>query len=83
LTPQASQRLKGWKSCCDHSDLVKTQFRVNKTDGADEWWWLNGDKWQRIPNDVIHWGETAPGGKATLFVFNSVETCFWPPDGGI
>jgi hypothetical protein len=83
LTAEASKRLNGWKSCCAHSDVVKAQFRVNKTDARDEWWWLNGEKWQRIPDDVIHWGQAAPGGRPTLFVYNSVETCFWPPDGGI
>lgn len=82
LTPAAQERLH-IKSCCEHADVVKTKFRVNKTDGADEWEWLDGEKWKRVPPDIIHWGETAPGGEPTLFVWNGKETCFYPGQGGI
>jgi hypothetical protein len=81
LTPAAQKRL-GWAMCCDHSDVVHTKFRVNKTTGADEWWWLDGDTWKLVPADVIHWGESAPGGQPTLFVFEGEPTCFYPGDGG-
>jgi hypothetical protein len=33
--------------------------------------------------DIIHWGVSAPGGEPVLFVYNSVETCFFPGEGGI
>ena len=53
------------------------------TSGGDEWYWLNGERWRRIPDDIIHWGKSAPGGKPTLFVYSGAETCFFPGDGGI
>jgi hypothetical protein len=82
LTPAAQQRLQ-WKKCCDHADVVKTQFRVNKSTGGDEWYWLHDGQWKRIPSDIIHWGVSAPGGEPVLFVYNSVETCFFPGEEGI
>jgi hypothetical protein len=81
LTPAAEKRI-GWHSCCDHADVVHTKFKVGGV-GNDEWWWMNEGKWQRIPDDVIHWSEHAPGGEPTLFVYGGVETCFYPPDAGI
>jgi hypothetical protein len=82
LTPKAQMRFP-FKSCCAHSDVVKTQFRVNKTNGGDEWYWLDGDDWRRIPDDIIHWGENAPDKQPTLFVYRGRETCFWPGESGI
>lgn len=79
--PEAQKRL-GISKCCDNADVVKTSFRVSKIDGHDEWYWLNGASWELIPADIIHWGESAPGGLPTLFVWNKKPTCFWPPEGG-
>jgi hypothetical protein len=61
LTPKAQKRF-GFKSCCAHSDVVKTKFRVIKTDAADEWFWLLDGAHQRVPPDIIHCGENAPDG---------------------
>lgn len=72
-----------FKKCCDHADVVKTRFNVNKTTAGDEWYWLDGEKWRRIPDDVIHWDQHAPNGQPTLFVFDGKETCFFPGDGAI
>lgn len=82
LTPAARKRLQ-FENCCDHADVVKTEFRVNKTDANDEWWWVDQGAWRRIPDDIIHHGESAPGGKPTLFVYSGKETCFYPGTGGI
>lgn len=86
LTPAAQKRF-GFKSCCAHSDVVKTQFRVNKADGVkypvDEWWWLNGSVYERVPDDIIWWDKTAPSGLPTLFAVQGKPTCFFPPEGGI
>jgi hypothetical protein len=82
LTERAQQRFP-FKNCCEHADVVKTQFRVNKATSGDEWYWLDGETWRRVPADIIHWGERAPGGKPILFVFQDKETCFWPGDPGI
>jgi hypothetical protein len=79
---EAAQKRFSFKSCCNNSDVVKTKFRVGGA-GQDEWWWLNGDKWERIPDDVIHWNEHAPGGEPVLFAIGNAPTCFFPPDGGI
>src|SRR5262245_33746532 len=62
LTEAAQQRLNvNWKSCCERGDVFRTEFRVNKENGDDEWWYLekNGN-WKQVPSDIIHWGETAP-----------------------
>jgi hypothetical protein len=82
LTEAAKIRFP-FKKCCDHADVVRTRFTVNKTDGGDEWFYLDGESWKRIPPDIIHWGETAPGGQPTLFVYSGKETCFFPGDSGI
>lgn len=82
LTAAAQARFP-FKKCCSHSDVVKTRFNVNKTTAGDEWFWLDGETWRRIPDDIIHWDEHAPGGQPTLFVYDGQETCFFPPDGGI
>ena len=82
LTPKAQMRF-AFKNCCEHADVVKTQFRVNRLDAGDEWYWLDGQDWRRIPDDIIHWGETAPSKQPTLFVYQGKETCFWPGESGI
>jgi hypothetical protein len=82
LTPKAQMRFP-FKNCCEHADVVKTQFRVNRANGGDEWYWRDGQNWRRIPDDIIHWGETAPNKQPTLFVYQGKETCFWPGESGI
>ena len=82
LTKAAQARFR-FKKYCDHADVVKTKFNVNRTTSGDEWYWLDGNTWRRIPNDIIHWDERAPNGRPTLFVFSGKETCFFPGDGGI
>jgi hypothetical protein len=82
LTDAAKQRLH-WKKCCDLADVVKTRFRVNKSNGDDEWYWLREGQWKRIPPDIIHWGVSAPGRQPVLFVYSNVETCFFPGREGI
>lgn len=84
LTKEAQSRFHFTK-CCDKSEVVHSQFRVNKTDAADEWFYeVSPGVWKRVPPDIIHWGETAPNGLPTLFVLPSgSETCFFPSDGGI
>jgi len=82
LTGKAQLRFP-FKSCCEHADVVKTQFRVNKVDGRDEWYWFDNGNWRRIPDDIIHWGEATPDNQPTLFVYHGQETCFWPGEPGI
>jgi len=82
LTKAAEERF-AFKSCCDNSDKVETQFKVDKANGDDEWYWLKDGRWQLVPGDVIHWDEHAPDGEPVLFVYNGRETCFFPPEGGL
>jgi len=82
LTAAAQARFR-FKKCCDHADVVKTKFNVNRTTSGDEWFWLDGETWRRIPDDIIHWDQRAPSGQPTLFVYSGRETCFFPGDGGI
>lgn len=82
LMPAAAARL-GWTSCCAHSDVVQTKFRVNRRTSGDEWWWLDSaNQWQRIPDDIIHWDESAPDGQPTLFAVGLTPTCFYPGQSG-
>ena len=85
VNPEAREKLHiPFESCCDHADVVKTQFRVNRIHGGDEWFYEDAPgHFKRIPPEVIHWGETAPGGQPTLFVYSGKETCFFPGDSGI
>ena len=82
LTEAAKIRFP-FKKCCDHADVVKTKFSVNKSSSGDEWYWLDGDQWRKVPDDIIHWGQTAPSGQPTLFIYSGKETCFFPGDSGI
>ncbi|HEX4557266.1 MAG TPA: hypothetical protein VH249_24975 [Xanthobacteraceae bacterium] len=82
VTEAARQRFP-FKKCCDNADVVQTKFNVNRTNAGDEWYWLDGETWRRIPDDIIHWDKRAPNGKPTLFVYSGKETCFFPGDGGI
>lgn len=82
LTPAAQKRFP-WKSCCAHADVVRTRFRVNRVDGEDEWDWLDGATWKRIPPDIIHIDKHAPDGQPTLFVIQGNPVCFFTPEGGI
>jgi hypothetical protein len=79
----AAQKRFGFKSCCAHSDVVKTEFRVDKATKGDEWYWLNDGQWSLIPTDIIHWGESAPGQQPTLFAIGNLPTCFYPGQGGL
>jgi len=88
MTPETWKRLgePSWHSCCEHGDVFKTQFRVGPgAHGEDEWWYLKDGVWKQVPPDTIHWGQHAPGGQPTLFIYQSTgqELCFYPPDGGL
>jgi hypothetical protein len=52
--------------------------------GRDTWWYMKDGAWKQVPDDVIHWGEHEPNGKATLFIYyDGTELCFYPPlEGG-
>lgn len=84
ITDAARERLGvQWQKCCNHAEVFRTEFRVNKEDGDDEWWYLTkAGTWKRLPNDIIHWGETAPDKQPTLFIYQGIEVCFWPGEGG-
>jgi hypothetical protein len=82
IMPEARKRLP-WTKCCNKAEIVKAQFRVEKTTNGDEWYYWTNGSFKRIPPDIIHWGEVAPDKEATLFVYNGHETCFFPPEGGL
>src|ERR1700761_2448026 len=42
---EAAQARFPFKKCCDHADVVKTKFNVNRTTAGDEWYWLDGQTW--------------------------------------
>jgi hypothetical protein len=77
-----------WSNCCDNADRVKTQFRVNRDTNKDTWWWLDGNTWRQVPDDIIHeeYDPTMPEDlrrEGVLFVYRGKPTCFWYPEGGI
>lgn len=93
LTEPAAKRLH-FGSCCDSSEVVRTRFRVDRSNGQDAWFYLQDGKWLPIPPDIIHWGEHAPDGRPTLFVLAprwdnifgvpaGTPTCFFPGEEGI
>ena len=66
LTDAAAKRF-AFKSCCDGSDKVETQFRVDRATGEDKWYYQKDDQWIEVPPDVIWWDEHSPTGEAILF----------------
>jgi len=59
-------------------------FRVGE-DRSDQWFYLAKDgTWKQVPPDTIHWGQHAPNGLPTLFIYwTGQELCFYPPEEGI
>ena len=75
-------------SCCNGSEIVKSKFRPIKSNTFDEdgWEWLNirTNKWEQVPDDVIHWQEKTPNGQAVAFEYpigSGILRCFFPPNG--
>src|SRR6202140_5964088 len=54
LTHAAAKRF-AFKSCCDGSDKVETQFRVDKATGGDKGYYQMAGQGIEVPPDVI-WG---------------------------
>jgi hypothetical protein len=82
LTDAAAKRF-AFRSCCDGSDKVETQFRVDRATGDDKWYYKKDDQWLEVPPDVIWWDEHSPTGEAVLFAIDGKPTCFFPPRGGL
>jgi hypothetical protein len=83
INPEAQIRLGvSWKSCCNHSDVVKTHFRVDRATAEDQWWWLDVNTWRLVPPDIIHWNDPTPDGQPILFAYMGTPTCFYPGDTG-
>jgi hypothetical protein len=89
MNPATWERLgsPSWKSCCEKGDVFHTQFRVinNGTKyGEDTWWYEKDGKWKQVPPDTIHWGQHAPNGQPTLFIYQNTgqELCFYPGRDG-
>lgn len=81
-TTLRSRARLGFDSCCAHSDVVKTRFRV-ASDGSDDWEYLDGNTWREVPPDIIHHDRSAPGGEPVMFAILGIPVCFFKPSGGI
>src|SRR5258708_33642422 len=82
LNPPTMKRLNvGWNSCCLGSEDVRSALRGERACIWEDWDYMKDGSWKRVPDDTIHWGQHAPGGQATLFVYfmTGDETCFYPP----
>jgi hypothetical protein len=82
LTDAAAKRF-AFKSCCDGSDKVETQFRVDRATGDDKWYYQKDGQWTEVPPDVIWWDEHSPTGETVMFALDGKPTCFFPPRGGL
>jgi hypothetical protein len=65
LTDAAAKRF-AFKSCCDGSDKVETQFRVDKATGDDKWYYQKDGQWVEVPPDVIWWDEHSDWGSCAV-----------------
>lgn len=85
MTEETRKRLGvTYSSCCDHGDVVHTEIRRADIFGKMHWFWLDGEAWKEIPQDIIQFGQFPPGNEPVLFVYNKEPVCFFPPDvGGI
>lgn len=68
-------------SCCNGAEIVRGKFRL--VDGDEAWDWLNPktNQWQRVPEDIIHWGEPTPDKQAVAFEYpigSGILRCFFP-----
>jgi hypothetical protein len=82
LTDAAAKRF-AFKSCCDGSDKVETQFRVDRATGDDKWYYQKDGQWTEVPPDVIWWDEHSATGETVMFALDGKPTCFLPPRGGL
>jgi hypothetical protein len=82
LTDAAAKRF-AFKSCCDGSDKVETQFRVDRATGDDKWYYQKDGQWTEVPPDVIWWDEHSATGETVMFALDGKPTCFCPPRGGL
>lgn len=82
LTP-AAEAIYHFHSCCNNADRVLTKFKVNRVNGQDEWWWLDGEVWKLVPPIIIWWDEHSPTGEPVMFAVNGRPVCFYPPQSGI
>jgi hypothetical protein len=71
-----------WVKCCNHAELIPIKDIIFPTQ-EHGWQWNDDGTIKDIPNVVIHWSEAAPDNKPTLFVYQGVMTCFYPPQGGV
>lgn len=83
INPEAQARLGiAWSSCCNHADVFKTRFRVNRDTAEDEWWYLDENTWRLVPSDIVHWNDPTPDGQPVLFIYQGTPTCFYPGESG-
>lgn len=71
-----------WVKCCNHAEVIEAKYIV-RPDGKDGWRWNDNGVLKDIPSIITHWGESAPDNKPTLFVYQGVMTCFYPPQGSV
>jgi hypothetical protein len=71
-----------WRSCCDHGDVVHTQFDHRDVFGKGEWYYMAEGDWKLIPEDTVQYGQSPPKNEPVLFVYYGKEVCFFPPDAG-
>lgn len=71
-----------WQKCCNHAEVIPVKDIIFPTQ-EHGWQWNDKGEIKNIPNIIIHWNESAPDNKPTLFVYLETMTCFYPPQGGV
>ncbi len=73
-----------YKSCCDHSDVVKAKFA--KADGRWKYQEIGSSEWKDIPDDVVQPDVMTPRSQAILFIDSTWlhfgPVCFFPGGTG-
>ena len=80
LTDAAKLRF-GINKCCAQAEVVRTQFRVDRTTAEDTWWWLDRttSQWRQIPSDIIHWGNPRSGQTAHALCLERADGLLFHP----
>lgn len=71
-----------WNYCCNHAEVIPVKDIIFPV-GNEGWKWNDNGTIKNIPNVIIHWHDSAYDNQPTLFVYQGVMTCFFPPQGGV
>ena len=71
-----------WAKCCNHAEVIPFKDIIPPTQ-EHGWQWNDNGEVKNIPEVIIHYEQSSPDNKPTLFVYLGTMTCFYPPQGGV